>query len=300
MNDCIFALDAGGTYLKYALMTGEGAPLPDAQGQSPAPSGGTYEDIEAAFRSAGRFARDHAAAHGLRLAGMAVSFPGPFDFDTGVSHMAHKYAAIRDVPLTPLLTAEAGPMPVSYLHDSTAFLLGEAVRGAAVGYAHPAGVMLGTGLGFAAMADGRVLVTPAQRPQLSLWNAPYGQGICEDAVSRRAILRAYGGGPELDVKDIARLAFAGDKRAQAVFHRLAEDMAGILTPVLALLHADVLVVGGQIAKSGALFLPQLEARLGLPVRPAALLANGALYGAWYYARHGRAACVREGEPITLT
>ena len=299
MNDCIFTLDAGGTYLKYALMTGEGEPLPDAQGQSPAPSSGTREEIEAAFRAVGRFAREHAAAHGLRLAGMAVSFPGPFDFDAGISRMAHKYAAIRDVPLTPLLTAETAPVPVSYLHDSTAFLLGEAVRGAAVGCARPAGVMLGTGLGFAAMADGRVLVNPAQGPRLSLWNVPYGQGICEDAVSRRAILRAYGGDPALDVKDIARMAFAGDQCARAVFDRLAEDMAAILAPVLALLHTDVLVVGGQIAKSGTLFLPRLEARLGLPVRAAALIANGALYGAWYYACHGRAACVQAGEPIIL-
>ena len=299
MNDCIFALDAGGTCLKYALMTADGQPLPDAQGQAHAPSGGTRQEIEAAFRAAGRFARTQADDHGLRLAGMAVSVPGPFDFDAGVSRMAHKYAAIRDVPLTPLLTAEAGDVPVSYLHDSTAFLLGEAARGAAVGFARPTGVMLGTGLGFAAMAEGRVLVNPAQGPRISLWNRPFRQGICEDYASRRAILRAYGAGPEMDVKDVADRAFAGEAKAQAVFLRLAEDMAGILAPVLKALDADTLVVGGQIAKSGTLFLPRLEALLGLPVRQAALIANGALYGAWYYARHGRDACVQAGEALPL-
>lgn len=299
MNECIFALDAGGTYLKYALMTGDGQPLPNAQGQSPAPSGGTRQEIETAFRAAGRFARTQADHHGLRLAGMAVSFPGPFDFDAGVSHMAHKYAAIRDVPLTPLLTAEAGNVPVSYLHDSTAFLLGEAARGAAMGDARPAGVMLGTGLGFAAMAEGRVLVNPAQGPRISLWNRPFRQGICEDFVSRRAILRAYGAGAEVDVKDVADRAFAGEKKAQEVFLHLAEDMAEILAPVLRALDADALVVGGQIAKSGALFLPRLEALLGLPVRQAALIANGALFGVWYYAQNGRDACVQAGDPLPL-
>lgn len=299
MNDCILALDAGGTYLKYALMTHDGQPIPDAQGQSPAPSGGPREDIEAAFRATGRFARAQADAHHLRLAGMAVSFPGPFDFDAGVSRMAHKYAAIRDVPLTPLLTAEAGDVPVNYLHDSTAFLLGEAACGAAVGFARPAGVMLGTGLGFAAMADGRVLVNPAQGPRISLWNRPFRQGICEDFASRRAILRAYGAGPDLDVKDVAQRAFAGEGKAQAVFLCLADDMAEMLAPLLQFLACDALVVGGQIAKSGALFLPRLEERLRLPVRQASLIANGALYGAWYYARHGRQACVQAGGSPSL-
>lgn len=290
--DCIFALDAGGTYLKYALMDENGNAIPRTQGQAPSHADGTKEEIGQAFTKVGCYALEQAKLCGLTLKGIAISFPGPFDYDQGISHMAHKYAAINGVSITPMVKAGAGDVPIDYLHDSTAFLLGEYAKGAAANFQRPAGVMLGTGLGFAAMVSGRVLVQPDQRPRVVLWNKPYQDGISEDYISRRAILKAYGNQPGMDVKDIAERALAGEEKAKTVFLDLAFHMGQILAPVIKNLAADCLVVGGQIAKSGKLFLPQVEACLQIPVRQAQLIENGALYGAWYHGKMGRENCVQ--------
>jgi glucokinase len=52
-----------------------------------------------------------------------IAMPAPFDYPAGVSHMAHKFRAIRGLPLGTLLAAEVG-LPVHFLNDADAFGLG--------------------------------------------------------------------------------------------------------------------------------------------------------------------------------
>lgn len=293
MKSCILAMDMGGTAHKYALMDARGEAVYGTVGQRPSLSQGSREDILGAIREVAREAASQAKARGLGLDAVSIAAPGPFDFDRGAFMAGHKFAAVYGMPLGPLIALEAGPVPIHFLHDSTAFLLGEYAGGAARGYRRPAGMMLGTGCGFAAMAEGRVLVQPDQRPATVLWNRPFRGQLMDDILSRRGIRAAYAGNAEgPDVHEIAERAFSGEPGALRVFAWLAEAVAEALEPVLRGLQSDALVLGGQIAKSSALFAPRVSTLLGLPVHQAAQGGNSALFGAWVYASLGRERCVK--------
>jgi glucokinase len=213
--------------------------------------------------------------------------------------MTHKMQAIQGVPLTPVLQKALGEIQVCYLHDSTAYLIGEAASGAARSAASPACVMLGTGFGFAYMRKGRVRVGYDQRPHVILWNAPFKDGIVEDYVSRRAIrerfAKAAGVSTPPDVKEIAELAMKGNAAAHQTFLETGDMLAGILRPVLINLDCDLLVIGGQIARSAELFLHTVRAGLHIPVRVAEHLDDAALIGAARYCAMRKEACVEEAE-----
>ncbi len=278
----ILVLDVGGTFIKYAVMDEDGACLRGSAGQQPMHSDGARQDILDALIAV--IERALAFDHGLHQA--AVCFPGPFDYPQGFSRMTHKFAAIQDVPLKPLFAARG--LTVDFLHDSTAFMLGECQQGAAQGSKLAFGVMLGTGFGFAMAKNGRVQCASDLRPALILWNQSFREGIVEDYISRRALRAAYqrlSGCENLpDVHEIAALAHQGVAPAQAVFEHLGADLAALIKPYAAQYGADRLVIGGQIAKSADLFVPVVQKLLPLPVVPAAHIEDAALRGAACYAR----------------
>ena len=256
-------IDAGGTAFKCALYDPAAARLLPAW-QIPVDSQGTAETIQAAWQHAASQAKRQAEAQEKRIGGVCVSTPGPFDFENGVSRMTHKFAAINGLPIRPWLQAVLADAPVSFLHDSTAFLLGVTDEASC----SPAGVMLGTGFGFACMQKGRILVNAQRGPAYSLWNHPFRGGIVEDTISRRALRAAYrrmGGKDDADVREIALRARGGEQAAQRVFDELGCALGELLPPILHDLHCDALLLGGQISLSGDLFLPKLKQALSIPV-----------------------------------
>lgn len=265
---CILAVDAGGTALKTALVLADGSPLPASRLKVPVPSDGSAAQIQAAYQDMARQQAGLAARLGLKLAGIGVAICGPFDFTLGLSRMTHKYPAIQGIPMRPWFEAIAGPLPVHFIHDSTAFMLGETWHGPHAGFARICGVMLGTGFGFGAMLDGQVLLNDRQGPGIIVYNRPYRDGIVEDYVSRRGILATYrrlleqAGRPHpdepFDVKQIGDLADAGDAVATETFRETGRHLAAILKPILLEYRFNALVVGGQIARSCAIILPPVK------------------------------------------
>ena len=265
---CILAVDAGGTALKTALVLADGSPLPASRLKVPVPSDGSAAQIQAAYQDMARQQAGLAARLGLKLSGIGVAICGPFDFTLGLSRMTHKYPAIQGIPMRPWFEAIAGPLPVHFIHDSTAFMLGETWHGPHAGFARICGVMLGTGFGFGAMLDGQVLLNDRQGPGIIVYNRPYRDGIVEDYVSRRGILATYrrlleqAGRPHpdepFDVKQIGDLADAGDAVATETFRETGRHLAAILKPILLEYRFNALVVGGQIARSCAIILPPVK------------------------------------------
>ncbi|NLO36293.1 MAG: ROK family protein [Clostridiaceae bacterium] len=265
---CILAVDAGGTALKTALVLADGSPLPASRLKVPVPSDGSAAQIQAAYQDMARQQAGLAARLGLKLSGIGVAICGPFDFTLGLSRMTHKYPAIQGIPMRPWFEAIASPLPVHFIHDSTAFMLGETWHGPHAGFARICGVMLGTGFGFGAMLDGQVLLNDRQGPGIIVYNRAYRDGIVEDYVSRRGILATYrrlleqAGRPHpdepFDVKQIGDLADAGDAVATETFRETGRHLAAILKPILLEYRFNALVVGGQIARSCAIILPPVK------------------------------------------
>ena len=262
---CVLALDAGGTSIKLALVRldalGEG--VLDRH-EIPVSSDGSAEAIASAYAEAAGTGTSDAARRGLSLVGVGVSTPGPFDYENGMSLMTHKYAAIRGMGIRSFIERATGPLPIRFIHDSFAFLLGELASGPWAHCLSPCAVIIGTGLGFAVMKEGKLLKNPQGGPGISIFRRPFRDGIAEDHVSKRGIMNRHarlGGNGESSVKEIAAAAAAGDGLCVRVFKETGTALAEIIAPILRENGFDCLIIGGQIAKAGPLLADPVRERL---------------------------------------
>ena len=273
----LLVLDIGGTFIKYGSADEKGDLIRETVRQIPSHA---EEDAEAFFEALRTIIREQ----GGEAERACVSIAGPFDFDHGISLMQHKFASLFGLSLR--APFEESGLSVAFLHDSTAFMLGESLDGALKGVTNACCVMLGTGLGFAWMKDGKVCVNAEQSPAFSLWNQPYLDGIAEDYVSTRAIQRYFGG--SLAVRQIADQARLGDARAIQAFRTAGEHLSVLMSIVIPCLGCEKFALGGQISKSADL----LHLNLPIPWAVTAHPEDAALMGACRYAAFGRERCVQ--------
>ena len=258
MKPYILALDAGGTFLKAGLFT-NGMPITESLLSVPVNSDGSAEDVHTAYSKLLLQMKHRAQELSGVISGVCVDTPGPFDYSDGISRMTHKYTAIYGVPLRPWFREILGDIPVLFLHDSSAFILGTVK--AENPYRRIAGVMIGTGLGFAMMMDGRVCVTDQGSPLVSIYKRPYRNGIAEDAVSAGGIVRAYNQlaeAPLPNAKEIAVLAKQGEPLAKRIYETMGYDLGKILQSILKENEMEALFLGGQISRDFALFEEPLK------------------------------------------
>ena len=274
-SKCILAIDAGGTFLKAALIreNGESARLVEGSFfKIPVDSGGNAEEIKAAYIEVASRGRSLSQKNKMRLEGISICIPGPFDYPVGISRMRHKYQSIYGISMRPWLEQAVGKVPVYFLHDSTAFLLGATQNGLSSRYQRIAGVVLGTGLGFASMFDGKIYENDQGGPGISIYAMPYRGKAAEDYVSRHALIShymelrqgsgrcngAFSGDSEMDVIDIASLARSGQTDAIQAFESMGICLAEILYDIIRDNRFECLLLGGGICKSADLFLPALR------------------------------------------
>ena len=294
-NKCIIAVDMGGTSLKCSLINPTHidssisrkcfCEIPiDSQGSGPAIIKALVQSIKIVF--------EKAAPCNLRIIGIGVSTPGPFDYQKGMSLMKHKFRAIYGVNLKKELTRhlELGEeFPIEFIGDSVAFLIGEFHLGAARGCARIIGITLGAGIGSGFMANGRIVSEgKGVPPGGGIWCLPYRGGIVEDWISQDTIIKRYEGlggslTQDLDVGRLASLAFGGDKTSLQVFEELGSVVGKVLGPIASEFKADCIVFGGGISKSFSLFAKSLKEELQFvpqlkKVVPARLNSLGPLYG----------------------
>ncbi len=294
VSDCTLALDAGGTFFKFALVGNDHRTLTTPE-SVPVDSNGPAEGILAAYGRVFTHARAQSATLGLRIRRVGVSTPGPFDYAHATSLMTHKFAAIHGLDLVHTL-GERDPAAIAglrfgFFHDAHAFVAGEYIAGAASDYDRVVGVTLGTGIGFGCMIDNVLRHNGSGGPLVSLYRQPAGNGTVEDIVSRRGILRLYAerrGQPlpaDLDVVDVADRALRQqDQHARDVFAEVGRVLGRALRQTLASLEIECLVIGGQISRAFPALTDALRAELSdLPslrsITPARHIATASLVGA---------------------
>ena len=138
-NNGKLLFDVGGTFLKAVIADGNGRFVPDTEYSVPMPSDGPREEIEQALIAAVERSMRSAADRGLRIGCTGIAFPGPFDFGLGIPLMTHKFRNIYGISLLDLLRTrtDVGPtMPVLFMHDVNAAMLGEMRCGNARGFAN--------------------------------------------------------------------------------------------------------------------------------------------------------------------
>ncbi|UED86914.1 ROK family protein [Streptomyces profundus] len=285
-------LDIGGTHVTAALVDPARRSV-TAQRRDPLDGRGDAGPIlDTLLRCAAGLGLPPEAARG---AVWGVATPGPFDYRRGIGRFESvgKFDSLRGVDVG-LALAEGLPGPpagVVFGNDAHAFLLGEWLAGAARGRERCVGITLGTGVGSAFLAEGRIReegpgVPPEGRADLL---RVAGRPL-EESVSRRAILADYGE-PGLDVMGIAERARRGEARASRVLDAAFTGLGRALAPCLTAFGATALVVGGSMAGSFDVLGPALRAGLGevptlATITTSELNSDAPLLGAAHIAAEG--------------
>jgi glucokinase len=258
-SEVVGALDIGGTHVTSGRVDVAARAVEGRERVPLAHTASRAEVVAAITGAATSIARDD-----VRRLGLAV--PGPFDYATGVSRIAHKLHGLYGVDLRSelcgALRLEADH--VRFLNDAEAFLLGEWWAGAARGHHRAVGVTLGTGLGSAFIEDGKIVPRNVPLYELSFRGAPV-----EDTISSRGLLSGYApsSAGRIEVEDVAARAEAGENAARAAFEELGQALGEFLRPRLRAFEPGCLVVGGSIARSWELIRSKLVSEL----RPVASL-----------------------------
>lgn len=289
-NRYALGVDVGGSHVCSAvvdLTTGHmlGEPHADAVDAT----AGAREILAAWARNIHRTV-DAAGVGKVPSAGFA--FPGPFDYPRGISLIrgVHKFERLYglDVPasLYPLLRT-CGTEEFRFVNDAAAFTLGECLGGAASDARRVVALTLGTGVGSGFVA-GRRLVTSGDEVPANGWVycLPFEGGIVDEAFSTRWFCRRY---RELTGKEVTGARevaerHSTDPAARQLFDEYGARLAAFAGPLLDRFGADMLVLGGNIARACPLFKPALDDRFAadgrrIETRVSALMDRAAMTGA---------------------
>lgn len=197
---------------------------------------------------------------------IGVGVPAPVDVRTGRVSGIGILRGWDDVDVPDVLGRRLG-VPVQVDNDANLGALAETRLGAARGRRHVAYVRSSYGVGLGLVLDGRVLHGRAGAAgELGHVVVDEGgepcrcgnHGCLEGVVGSTAVVRRLGDRHHLALRDLVVRAREGDAACTAVVadvgHRLGTAMAVVCT----LLDPEVVVVGGELAQAGEIFLGPLR------------------------------------------
>ncbi|GGR26713.1 ROK family protein [Deinococcus ruber] len=229
-----------------------------------------------------------AVSHAASCDQVALSVPGPFDYQRGVAHFDLKMRSLTGLNITRALEQRwAGTVletqPISYVNDAVAFTRGEYLFGAGRGVRRLLGITLGTGLGSGFLVNGEAQTSGADvPPNGEIRFLPIRGGIADEHLSAPGLRTAYTrlGGEPLEPRELAERAATADGLARQVFREFGHDLGAVLKVCADSFQPDQIVVGGQISRAWPLFAAELMAQLaGFTVVRSELLDDANLLGA---------------------
>lgn len=201
-----------------------------------------------------------------KIKAIAVGFGGPVDWKTGRICRSHQIEGWSDFELGRWLRGLTN-LPVRVDNDANMAALGEAMRGAGVGFNPVFYVTMGSGVGGGLVADGTIYhgASPGEaeighvrldRQGRTVESSCSGWAV--DAKIRQlktkgsasllcSLLEEAKGG---EAKHLARALAARDEAAEMILKETAEDLAFGLSHVVHLFHPEVIVLGGGLALLG--------------------------------------------------
>lgn len=295
MTDLTLALDIGGTKIAVGLVDADGTLVQRAQLPTP------RSDAEAVWAVTSRLIAEamSAGAGAVRRAGIASA--GPIDLATGTVSPINLTVWQR-FPIVSRVASLTG-LPVRLGGDGLCMAMGERWRGAARDAQFLLGMVVSTGVGGGLVLDGapydgrtgnaghvgHVVVDPGG----ALCSCG-GHGCAETVaagprMAQWARTQGWAAPPEADAKELADAALAGSEVALRAYVRGARAVAAMIASVGAVCDLDLVVIGGGVARSGALLFDPVRAALaeyaglsflrGLRVLPAELGGEAGLVGA---------------------
>jgi glucokinase len=291
-------IDLGGSSVKTVAVTLVGETLAQAVLAFDADARMDWAQKVRAMVESIQSERGEAASHiGLSAPGLAAKD------GRSIAHMPGRLQGLEGLDWTSLLSTSR---PVPVLNDAHAALLGEAWLGAARGFQNVIMLTLGTGVGGAAIVDGRLLRGHIGRAghlghtSLDIDGPP---DVCRTPGSLEVLMgnctvAERSGGRFQTTHDLVSAHLAGEAEASHVWLRSVRALACAIASFGNILDPEAVIVGGGIARSGeALFEPlrrmvsELEwksAGYELKIIPAVLEEFAGAYGSARNAIHSAA------------
>jgi glucokinase len=254
----VLGIDLGGTHVKGIVVDATGRVL--AEDARPTDDGvaGAWRDNVRSLVAGLRKRCPGLAAAGLCAPGLASA-----DEKTIVS-MPGRLKGLEGLDWSNELS-----LPTVVLNDAHAALLGEVWLGVARGGTNVLMVTIGTGVGGAALVDGRLLRGHLGRAghvghiSLNPDGAPdivRTPGSLEDAIGDCTV-RARSGGRFETTRELVAAVSAGDGAAREVWERSVRALGAGLASLINVLDPQVIVLGGGIVAAGDVLLAPLGAAL---------------------------------------
>lgn len=286
-------VDLGGTNIKIVAVSEEGQVLERSTCETQTDSPGSW--VETIRQRIKEIENDQAES--ARWIGLAA--PGLAARDSlSIASMPGKLRGLEGLDWTDVLQT-SHPVPV--LNDAHAALLGEAWIGAAVGYRNAVLLTLGTGVGGALLAEGRLFkghvgraghlghisLNPDGPPDIVGTPGSLEQTIGNSTLADRSA------GRFTSTRRLVEAHLNGDEKATDVWLRSVYNLAAGITSIINAVDPEVIIIGGGIAQAGPALFDPLERFLekmewrpqGQRVRiiPAALGDFAGTLGAAFYA-----------------
>ena len=284
-NSYVATLDVGGSSVKSALVIDTGELL-DQPKITPIDNQAAADII---LKTLADIVRGHLRGFQTdsdQLLGIALGFPGPFEYDVGVSRIqgVAKFESIYGLDIRQGLQQQlAQPrLPIRFRNDAEAAIVGEALYGVGQPFTRLIGVTLGTGCGSAFLIDGQPITAGAGVPPNG-WLYPilFQRRQADDLFSIRGLLGALqAAGVEVDnIKTAAKLARQGHQTAREVFAEFGYNLGQFLRPWAEAFQAEAILLQGGIANTFDIFELELSTKLPVTVVRGELGAKAALLGA---------------------
>ena len=205
--------------------------------------------------------------------------PGPFDYENGIALFkgVKKYDALYRIDIgTTLMERLNIPLTsIVFINDAVAFLRGELAAGAAADVDKAIGITLGTGLGSSSNCTGKVI--DVNRAAL-----PFHDQHAEEYMSSRWFLARYKELTGKDIKNVEELLHIAEPALKnQIFDEFAANLASFINDFIADENPEVLVVGGNIARTWDHFMPQLQQQIinkDVMIRQTKMWEDAALVG----------------------
>lgn len=258
-------MDVGGTAVKCGIMDDRGVVLGDGIISFPIKAMADRDEIldQLAYMIKSMIKTEAVET----IAGVGMAFPGPFDYERGISLMKglSKYDSIYGLPLAKELRTRCVlplQVPFYFLHDIEAFAMGESWFGQAKHEDKILCLCIGTGAGSAFVQGKKVRKeeTEGVPPDGWLYRTPFKDSIIDDYLSVRGLSRLSARicREALDGRCLFERSSCGDKQAIEVFCLFGKDLADALIPYLDDFRPDAVVLGGQISGSFCYFGSEFE------------------------------------------
>lgn len=197
---------------------------------------------------------------------VGIAFPGPFNYEKGVSQIlgvGGKFETTFGLHIQQALKNFTGlkNVPFVFANDADCFAEGAYFRHK-LNSRRTVFLTLGTGFGSAFMIDGDVVKHHLDIPETGVfYNQPFLDTIADACFSSRWLLSEYKRISGQSVKSVKAIADLNNEISKAVFINFGNNMGTFLFPWLEKFGCEELVIGGNISRAKALFMPALTEKL---------------------------------------